>query len=124
MQDKNKILKVKRLRKRLHIRKKIYGTPEKPRLVVFRSLKNIYAQLVDDTSHQTLVAASSLSKELKAEIAKAEGKIGIAYLVGKEIAQKAKLANIATVVFDRGGYLYHGRVKALAEGAREAGLKF
>lgn len=124
MQDKNRIKKEKRQRKKLHIRKKIYGTPEKPRLVVFRSLKNIYAQLVDDTTRHTLAAASSLSKDLKEDLEKAEGKVGTAYLVGKEIARKAKIGNITTAVFDRGGYLYHGRVKALADGAREGGLKF
>lgn len=108
-----------RIQKR--IRKKISGNASHPRLAVFRSNLAIYAQVIDDRSGKTLVAASSLEKEIKA--AKAP-KSELSRMVGKTIAVKAKAAGIETVVFDRGGYLYHGRVKALAEGAREGGLKF
>jgi len=107
-------------RKRIHhrIRKKINGTAEKPRLAVYRSNKAIYAQLINDVTATTIAAASS--KECGATGAKEEQ----AKAVGKLIAEKASSNNISAVVFDRGGYLYHGRVKALAEGAREAGLAF
>jgi len=107
-------------RKRIHhrIRKKINGTAEKPRLAVYRSNKAIYAQLINDVTATTIAAASS--KECGATGAKVEQ----AKAVGKLIAEKANTNNISAVVFDRGGYLYHGRVKALAEGAREAGLAF
>ena len=109
-------------RNRIHnrIKKKLSGTPERPRLVVFRSNKSIYAQLVDDMSGNVLTAASS------GAIASKEGvnKVDQAKEVGKLIAEKAKTNNISKIVFDRSGYLYHGRVKALAEGAREAGLIF
>lgn len=108
-----------RIRKR--IRKVSVGTAERPRMSVFRSNKEIYAQLIDDSNGVTMAAASSRDKEL----AKAKGtKSEIASQVGKAIAEKAKKAGIEKVSFDRGGNLYHGRVKALAEGAREAGLKF
>lgn len=108
-------------RQRIHlrVRKKISGTPERPRLSVYRSNKAIYCQIIDDSKGHTLVAASS------AENGKTSGnKTEQAKSVGQLIAEKAKSAGIETVVFDRGGYLYHGRVKALAEGAREGGLKF
>ena len=108
-----------RIRKR--IRKVSFGTAERPRLSVFRSNKEIYAQIIDDNNGTTLVAASSRDKELS----KSKGtKTEIANLVGKAVAEKAKKAGIEAVAFDRGGNLYHGRVKSLAEGAREAGLKF
>ena len=103
------------------IRKTIKGTAERPRLSVFRSNKQIYAQLIDDLNGVTIAAASSASKDFEAMKAK---KVDIAKEVGKIIAVKANQSGISTVIFDRGGYLYHGRVKALAEGAREAGLKF
>jgi large subunit ribosomal protein L18 len=107
-------------RKRIHyrIRKKISGTEIRPRLAVSRSNKEIYAQLIDDVTARTLAAATS--RELKSTGTKTEQSVE----VGKLIADRAKAANITTVVFDRGGYLYHGRVKALAEGAREGGLNF
>jgi large subunit ribosomal protein L18 len=124
MQLNRKAAEFKRLRKRLRIRKKIMGTPERPRLAVFRSSKNIYAQLVDDLHHKTLTGVSTLNPELRSELEKVEGKIGAAKLVGKKIAEKAKELNIEQVVFDRGGYMYHGRVKAVAEAARASGLKF
>ncbi|NQT24164.1 50S ribosomal protein L18 [candidate division KSB1 bacterium] len=112
----------KRIKKRIH--KKIAGTSERPRLVVFRSLRSIYAQLVDDSSSRTLCSVSSQSKDLKSEVAKAKGKTEAAKIIGKSLAEKAKGLKIEQVVFDRNGFLYHGRVKAVAEGAREAGLKF
>ena len=106
---------------RLSIRSKIFGTSGVPRLAVFRSNKQIYAQLIDDTVGKTLAAASSNNKKL----GNIKGtKIDQAIAVGKSIAENAKSAGIETVVFDRGGFLYHGRVKALAESARESGLKF
>ena len=108
-----------KIRKR--IRGKVVGTDQRPRLSVFRSNKEIYAQIIDDVSGKTISAASSREKE----IAKSKGnKEEIANLVGKTLAEKAQKAGVSTVSFDRGGYLYHGRVKSLAEGAREAGLKF
>jgi large subunit ribosomal protein L18 len=111
----------RKLRIRRRVRKVSFGTAEKPRLSVYRSNKEIYAQLIDDSKGVTLVAASSRDKELS----KAKGtKSEIAVQVGKAVAEKAKKAGIEAVAFDRGGNLYHGRVKALAEGAREAGLKF
>ncbi|MCX7983571.1 MAG: 50S ribosomal protein L18 [Bacteroidetes bacterium] len=113
-----------RLKKKMRIRKKVRGTPERPRLVVFRSAKHAYAQIVDDINGRTLVAASTLEKTIKDDIAKAASPIEKFKLVGLAIAKKALAQNITKVVFDRNGYLYHGRVKALAEGAREGGLKF
>lgn len=111
----------RRLRIKNRIRKIVSGTEAKPRLTVFRSNKEIYAQIVDDVSGKTLSAASSRDKS----IAKSKGnKTEVAALVGKSLAEKALKAGIETISFDRGGYLYHGRVKSLAEGAREAGLKF
>ncbi len=108
-----------KIRKR--IRKDITGTQSRPRLAVFRSNKEIYAQIVDDVEGKTLVAASSRDKD----VTSSEGnKIDKATLVGKSLAEKALKAGIETISFDRGGYLYHGRVKSLAEGAREGGLKF
>lgn len=110
-------------RKRIkRIRKKISGTSERPRLRVFRSARHIYAQIIDDARGNTLMAMSSLNKEVAAEEAK--GKCGRAHQVGRLLAEKAKAAGITSVVFDRGGYIYHGRVKALSEGARAGGLEF
>ncbi|MBC2839635.1 50S ribosomal protein L18 [Robiginitalea sp. SC105] len=106
---------------RRRIRKVSFGTAERPRLSVFRSNKEIYAQVIDDTTGRTLAAASSRDKEL----AKAKGtKSEIAEAVGKSLAERAKAAGVEMVSFDRGGYQYHGRVKSLADGAREGGLKF
>mgnify|MGYP000925853314 CR=1 FL=1 len=112
-----------RLRKHKRVRAKISGTPNRPRLCVFRSLSNIYAQIIDDTTGNTLVSASTLDKEIKGEI-KSTGNIEAAKAVGLLVGKKASSKGIDEVVFDRGGYIYHGRVKALAEAAREAGLKF
>ena len=111
----------RRLRIKNRIRKVVSGTEARPRLAVYRSNKEIYAQLVDDVTGKTISAASSRDKD----ISSVKGnKSEVATLVGKAIAEKALKAGIATIAFDRGGYLYHGRVKSLAEGAREAGLKF
>ncbi len=112
----------RRIRIKKRIRKKVNGTPETPRLSVFRSNKHIYVQLVDDISEKTLLSASSSDKDIVSQ--KAKDKKEKAALVGKKIADKAKDNNIASVVFDRGGYLFHGRVKALADAARKGGLKF
>lgn len=119
-----KVKSFMRHRKKMRIRKKVFGTAERPRLVVFRSAKNIYAQIVDDLHNRTLTSVSTLSPDLKEKTAKAKGKITAAQLVGKRIAEKAKELNIKNVVFDRGGYMYHGRVKAVADAAREGGLHF
>jgi len=110
-----------RLRRKKHIRKKVHGTPERPRLCVFRSTKHIYAQIIDDESGRTLVSASSLTADFGEE---GGGNRKAAKAVGKRIAERAKEADITRVVFDRNGYLYHGRVAALADAAREAGLAF
>ncbi len=111
-----------RIRRHKRVRGKISGTPECPRLNVFRSETNIYAQIIDDVAGVTLVSASSLDKEFSAR--GKGGNMEAAAEVGKLLAQRAKAKGIENVVFDRGGYLYHGRVKALAEGAREGGLQF
>ncbi len=115
--SRNEVRKIRHAR----VRAKVSGTPEVPRLNVFRSNKNISVQIIDDVNKVTLASASSLDKTLKIENG---SNIEAAKLVGKSIAEKAKKANITKVVFDRGGYLYHGRVKALAEAARENGLEF
>ena len=109
-----------RLKRHKRVRGKISGTPERPRLNVFRSETNIYAQVIDDVSGKTLVSASSLEKDFACEGTKSDA----AKEVGQMVAERAKAAGITTVVFDRGGYVYHGRVQALAEGAREGGLEF
>jgi len=110
----------RRQRIKNRIRKIVGGTETRPRLAVFRSNKEIYAQIINDVDGKTIAAASSRDKDIKAEGTKTE----VAALVGKSIAEKAVKAGIETISFDRGGYLYHGRVKSLAEGAREGGLKF
>lgn len=112
-----------RERRHLRVRKRVYGTAARPRLNVFRSARHIYAQVVDDTTGRTLVAASSLDPELKGRIGYG-GNVTAARLVGELVARRAQASGIEKVVFDRGGYLYHGRVAALAEGARSAGLDF
>ena len=109
-----------RLKRHKRVRSKVSGTPERPRLNVFRSETNIYAQVIDDVNGVTLISASSLEKDFSCEGTKTDA----ARAVGKLIAQRAKDKGIENVVFDRGGYIYHGRVKALAEGAREGGLQF
>ena len=112
-------------RERIHVRmrKKIAGSTERPRLCVFRSLKHIQAQVIDDVQGRTLASASSLDKEVRQRI-KGGGNVAASKIVGKVIAERAQAAGVKQVVFDRGGYQYHGRVQALADAAREAGLKF
>lgn len=114
--DKN----AQRMKRHTRVRGKISGTPERPRLNVFRSETNIYAQIIDDVNGTTLVAASSLEKDFQCD----GDKKAAAKKVGQMVAERAKAKGIETVVFDRGGYIYHGRVQALAEGAREGGLQF
>ncbi|MCG6959204.1 50S ribosomal protein L18 [bacterium BMS3Abin03] len=113
----------KRQKIKFRIRKRISGSSERPRLVIFRSLNNIYAQLVDDINHRTICTVSNLSKEVKDELKDKTTKLSESKIVGKFIASKAKEKNIRKAVFDRNGYLYHGRVKAVADGAREGGLE-
>ena len=110
----------RRVKRHERVRKNLYGTPEKPRLCVYRSNKNISAQIIDDVNGVTLASASSLDKAIEGY----GGNVAAATAVGKLVAERAKAKGIENVVFDRGGYLYHGRVQALAEGAREGGLKF
>ncbi len=114
-----------RLRKRRHtrVRGKVNGTPERPRLNVSRSIQHIYAQLIDDTTGQTLATASTVEKDLRTSL-KSGGNIDAAKAIGKLIAERGQAKGISSVVFDRGGYKYHGRVQALADGAREGGLNF
>src|SRR5215471_12005245 len=114
---------VVRLRIHKRIRRRLSGSPVRPRLAIFRSNKHIYAQVIDDSKGTTLTAASTLDTDAKKDL-KHGGNVAAAKAVGKLIAARAKAKGIETVLFDRGGYLYHGRVKALAEAAREAGLKF
>lgn len=110
-----------RQKRHIRVRKKVFGTPERPRLNVYRSVNNIYVQVIDDTAGHTLAAASSLDKGLKL---KTGGNADAAKAVGKAIAERAKAAGVTKVVFDRGGYLYHGRIASLADAAREGGLEF
>ena len=117
--DKN----AKRLQRHKRVRRKVFGTPQRPRLCVFRSSNNIYAQIIDDTNRVTLVAASSLDEAVKGAV-NHTGNKEAAKMVVEMVAKKAVEKGITEVVFDRGGYIYHGIIKELAEGAREAGLKF
>lgn len=109
-----------RIKRHKRVRAKIFGTPERPRLCVFRSAKHIYAQIIDDVNGKTLVSASTMEKSFT----EYGGNADAAKKIGELVAERALKAKIDTVVFDRGGFVYHGRVKALAEGAREGGLKF
>jgi large subunit ribosomal protein L18 len=115
--------RIARQRRHARVRAKIAGTPDRPRLNVFRSLGNIYAQVIDDVAGHTLVSASTVDRELRGQL-DGKSKAECAKLVGELVAKRAQQAGIKTVVFDRGGYKFHGRVKALADGAREAGLEF
>jgi large subunit ribosomal protein L18 len=119
--DRNKVKTQRRERRRAGIRKRVRGTPERPRLSVRRSLKHIYVQVIDDLAGRTLASASSHEGEVSTG---AKGKTGAAKAVGKAIAQRAKDAGVSKVVFDRSGFKYHGRIKALADAAREGGLQF
>jgi large subunit ribosomal protein L18 len=112
-----------RAKRKMSIRRRVKGTPERPRLTVFRSARHMYAQVIDDTTHSTLVAASTLEKALKEQLQGLK-KRDQAKRIGMVIAQKCLAKNIDKVVFDRNGYKYHGRVKMVADGAREGGLKF
>jgi len=113
-----------RLKRKKRVRTKVRGTPERPRLSVFRTAKHVYAQIIDDTAAQTLADASSVSKELRPMILRKGGNKAGAALVGEFIAKRAVGKGIKRVIFDRNGFLYHGRVKALAEAARQHGLEF
>jgi large subunit ribosomal protein L18 len=112
-----------RLKRKKRIRKKVFGSQEKPRLCVFRSTRYIYAQVIDDTAGHTLASASSMEKDAKGHLEKGN-KAAVAKYIGKIIAERSMEKGIKKVVFDRNGFLYHGRVKAVSDGAREAGLKF
>lgn len=120
MSAKSKIQR--RDRRKFHIRKRVQGTAERPRVTVFRSSRHVYVQAIDDVAGRTLAQASSLHDEAVTAIVEGAGKTGLSTAVGKAIAQRLKEQNISTAVFDRNGYLYHGRVKAVADGAREGGL--
>lgn len=111
----------RRYRRHLRVRRKVAGTTGRPRLVVFRSIKHIYAQLVDDDQGKTLASVSDLTKDLVRE---KPGKVAVAFAVGKLLAQRATAQGVKQVVFDRAGYLYHGRIRAVADGARKGGLEF
>ena len=117
-------MKNRRDRIKAKIRRSVNGTQERPRLVVFRSLNHIYAQLIDDAKYKTLLSVSTTDKDVSEKLKNIKGKTETSKLVGKIIAEKALSKNYSKVVFDRNGYLYHGRVKALADGAREGGLIF
>ncbi len=112
-----------RVRRHHRVRLRVYGTPDRPRLNVYRSNVHLYAQVIDDTTGRTLVSASTLDSEIKGKM-KSGANLAAAVAVGKLVAERALKANLKTVVFDRGGYRFHGRIKALAEASREKGLKF
>lgn len=124
MRSKSSAKKISSGKRQLRVRQKIKGTQERPRLSVYRSLGHIYAQLIDDLSQKTLLSVSSLTPVLSKELAEKDDKIKVARKVGLYLAKSALEKGIVKVVFDRNRYIYHGRVKALAEGAREGGLKF
>ncbi len=120
---KTKTPRAARRRRHIRVRKTVAGTPERPRLAIFRSLNHIYAQIIDDTAGHTLAAASDLEKDVRSAL-EGKKKAEVATLVGQSVAKKAKEAGIQAVVFDRGGFRYHGRVKALAEAVRKGGVSF
>lgn len=122
--SKSKTKRLARYRRKKHIRKTVRGTSSRPRLCVFRSARHIYAQVIDDVSGRTLVAASSLEPALRSDCDEGANKRAVATVVGQAVASRAKEAGVEQVTFDRNGYLYHGRVKALADAAREGGLQF
>lgn len=124
MEERTKRILGARQRRKMRVRKRIHGTADRPRLSVHRSLRQIYAQLIDDDQQRTLVAASSLAPELRKDLKEKQPKVEVSKKVGLLLAKKAAEQGIKKVVFDRGPYLYHGRVKALAQGAREGGLEF
>ena len=123
--NRKKSRRIQRTKRHRRIRKRIQGTAERPRLVVFRSLKHIEGQLINDDSSTTVVGVSTLAEELRGFEGKSQTpRVEVAFEAGKLLAEKAKTAGVETVVFDRGGYKYHGRVKAFADGARKGGLEF
>jgi large subunit ribosomal protein L18 len=122
--DRSRLRRLSRERRHRRIRRRVSGTEQRPRVAVFRSSKHIYAQIVDDGKRRTLFAVDSTSKEVKGRMDGKKGKVAAAIACGEILAEKAKAKGITAVCFDRGGYLYHGRVKALAEAARNAGLQF
>jgi len=124
MADKNKVKKEAHARRKYHIRKRVSGTAERPRLVVFRSLKHMYVQFVDDDAARTLLAVSTLSSEAAEGLKDAKSKVDAGFKLGMIAGEKAKKNGIEKVVFDRGGFLFTGRIKAVADGARKAGLQF
>ena len=111
-------------KKKASIRQKVIGTPERPRFTIYRSAKHIYAQIIDDTSGKTLVSVSTISKDLREQLKEVKKPMEVCKIIGKVAAKQALEKKIQAVVYDRNGYLYHGRVKAVADGAREGGLKF
>lgn len=123
MAVKTSVRELARLKRKLRIRKKLHGTPERPRLSIFRTDKHIYAQIIDDVIGATVVTASTLSSDYR-EMGAPKGKVDAAKQVGQLIARKAQASGVKKVVFDRNGFIYHGRVRALADAAREAGLEF
>lgn len=124
--NKEKLLKLKRKRRQTRVRARVSGTAGKPRLNVYRSLRGVFVQLIDDTSNKTILSLHSkvLSKLKREDVGDRKGKTALSYMVGKKLAEKAAEKKITEVVFDRSSYKYHGRVKAVAEGARDGGLKF
>ncbi|MBI4428410.1 MAG: 50S ribosomal protein L18 [Ignavibacteriales bacterium] len=114
----------RRQKKKVRIRKKVFGTSERPRFTVYRSLNHVYAQIIDDSTGKTLVSTSTLAKDLRDELESLKSSKDVCKKIGATAAKKALEKNIKEVVFDRNGFLYHGRVKAVADGAREGGLKF
>ncbi len=123
MADKNKEKAVRFQRRKWHVRNSVFGTPQRPRLSIYRSGKHIYAQLIDDMSGRTLATAASTMKDVRGDLNNG-GNVAAAKRVGLAIAERGKQAGVTMVCFDRGGRMYHGRVKALADAAREGGLKF
>ena len=120
----SKTARAARKRRHVRVRKTVVGTAERPRLDVFRSLNHIYAQIIDDSADHTLVSASDVDKDIRPTVKESQKKAEVATVVGEALAKRAKEKGITTVVFDRGGFRYHGRVKALAEAARKGGLSF
>ncbi len=121
--NQQRLVQARRLRRQRHVRNRLSGTPQRPRLAVFRSSKHIYAQMINDQTGTTLVAASTMEPEIKAQV-KYGGNKAAAAVVGRVVAERAKQAGIDKICFDRRSYKYHGRIEALAEAAREAGLQF
>ena len=121
---KSKQKRSRRKRSHLRVRNRVRGTAERPRLAVFKSARHLYAQVIDDTAGRTLAQASTLDPEVRKQLDGASGNVAAAKLVGTAVAERAKKSGIEQVVFDRGGFIFHGKVKAIAEAAREHGLKF